>query len=452
MLRVFRGASGYAELVERLRQGVESGELARGTRLPSHRRLAYDLDVAIGTVTRAYQIAEREGLIVSYVGRGSFVAAPGTGFRSKRHQKDLSAEIHLSLDEPLEALNPSLDAVMRDISESGLSQTLCDYHNTGWARRHREVGAQWIERFDYRVPPDAVTVCVGAQHAIFCSLAAICRGSDVVMVEELSYPGFRGVIEMLGLRAEPVAVDTHGIVPAAVEEACLKTSPRALYLTPSLQNPTNCQLNAARRARIAELAERHDFAVIEDEIRPRSTLPAPPPIASLVPDRGFYICGVSKTLGGGLRVAFLAVPARWRKSVATGVWASLYVASPVTAEIVSRLIETGVADRTAEAKEQEARHRRALVERHLGHLDIRTRAGSTTAWLPLPEGWTNAAAVAAVRDKGISITPADAFWTGRTPPPDAVRLGIGAPRTADILETALVRIADSLSLRNQIRL
>ncbi len=70
MLRVFRGASGYGELVERLRRGVESGELARGTRLPSHRRLAYDLDVAIGTVTRAYQIAEREGLIVSYIGRG----------------------------------------------------------------------------------------------------------------------------------------------------------------------------------------------------------------------------------------------------------------------------------------------------------------------------------------------------------------------------------------------
>ena len=50
---------------------------------------------------------------------------------------------------------------------------------------------------------------------------------------------------------------------------------------------------------------------------------------------------------GGLRVAFVAVPARWRKSVATGVWASLYVASPITAEIVSRLIETGLADRTA---------------------------------------------------------------------------------------------------------
>jgi DNA-binding transcriptional MocR family regulator len=453
MWKTLRGATGYSDLVERLRNAVECGELSHGARLPSHRRLAYDLKLAIGTVTRAYQVAEREGLIVSYIGRGSFVASPGAMSRGKRHQKDPSAEIDLSLDEPLEALNPSLDGIMRSISDDQLGNTLSEYHNSGWAARHREIGAHWIERFGHRVSPDGVVVCAGAQHAILCSLAAACRPTEIVMVEELSYPGFRGVIEMLGLRAEPIKVDSHGIIPAAVEEACRKSSPRALYVTPSLQNPTNCQLNAARRARLAELAERHDFAIVEDDVRPRSVLPAPAPIATLIPDRSFFIAGVSKTLGGGLRVAFLAVPERWRKSLPTAVWASIYMASPVTAEIASRLIESGIADRTAEAKEQEAKRRRALAERYLGHLDLRTHEGSTTAWLALPPGWTNAAAVTSVRDQGVSMTSADAFWNGRTPPPDAVRLSIGAPRTAELLETALVRIADSLSsTRNRLAL
>jgi len=453
MWKTLRGATGYSDLVERLRKAVEGGELPHGARLPSHRRLAYDLKLAIGTVTRAYQVAEREGLIVSYVGRGSFVASPGASSRGRRHQKDPSAEIDLSLDEPLEALNPSLDGIMRSISEDRLGNTLSEYHNTGWAARHRETGAQWIERFGYRVSPDAVVVCAGAQHAILCSLAAACRTGDVVLVEELSYPGFRGVVEMLGLRAEPVRVDSHGIVPAAIEEACSKSSPRALYVTPSVQNPTNCQLNAARRARTAELAERHDFAIVEDDVRPRSVLPAPAPIAALIPERTFFIGGVSKTLGGGLRTAFLAVPECRRKSVPTAVWASIYMASPVSAEIVSRLVESGIADRTAEAKEQEAKRRRALAERYLGHLDLRTHVGSTTAWLPLPQGWTNAAAVTSVRDKGVSMTSADGFWNGRTPPPNAVRLSIGAPRTAELLETALARIADSLSsTRNRVGL
>src|ERR1700680_3356963 len=156
MWKTLRGATGYSDLVERLRKAVESGDLAHGARLPSHRRLAYDLKLAIGTVTRAYQVAERDGLIVSYIGRGSFVASPGTISRAKRHQKDPSAEIDLSLDEPLEALNPSLDGIMRSIAEDRLGNTLSEYHNMGWAARHRETGAQWIERFGHRVSPEDV--------------------------------------------------------------------------------------------------------------------------------------------------------------------------------------------------------------------------------------------------------------------------------------------------------
>ena len=167
----------------------------------------------------------------------------------------------------------------------------------------------------------------------------------------------------------------------------------------------------------------------------------------MIPARCFLIGGVSKTLGGGLRVAFLAVPERFRKTVPAALWASIYTASPINAEIVTRLIESGAASRIGEIKEQEAARRRALAERYLGQLDIRTHAGSTVAWLPLPEEWTNAAAVTALRDRGVSVAPADLFWNGRTPPPDALRISLGAPRTAESLETGLVRIADTLSSR-----
>lgn len=445
--KTFRGAAGYGELVQRLRTGIESGELAHGLRLPSQRRLAYELNLAVGTVTRAYQLAERDGLIVSYVGRGSFVASPRAAGQTRGHQKDWSAEIDLSLDEPLEQLNPPLDEILRAIAADGVGHSLLDYHNAGWTDRHRAIGAQWVAEFGYRVTPEAVTVCAGAQHAILCALSICCRPGDIVMVEELSYPGFRRAAEMLGLRMEPVRLDSHGVVPAAIEDICTKQTPKALYLTPSVQNPTNCQLNSARRARIAELAERYDFAVIEDEVRPRSAVPAPPPIATLIPDRVFLIAGISKTLGGGLRAAFLAAPEKWRNQAPGAVWASIYVASFINAEIAARMIESGLAARVSEAKAQEAARRRALAERHLGHLDLRMHPGSTVAWLALPDGWTNAAAVTAVRDRGVSVVPADIFWNGRTPPPLGLRISLGAPRTIEALETGLIRIADTLSSR-----
>ena len=453
MLRLFRGAAGYGDLVNRLRKGIETGSLTPGARLPSQRRLAYDLGIAIGTVTRAFQVAEREGLITSYIGRGSFVAPLGVAADRRRLDRDTDTDIQLSLDEPLEMLDPPIGETLREIANDPSCGTLSQYHSTLWGQRHRDAGVQWIKRFGLTVPADNVVVTAGAQHAILCALATTCRPGDVVMAEELSYPGFRGAVEMLGLRVEPIKVDTHGIVPSAVEDICAKTTPRALYVTPSCQNPTNCQLNASRRAHLARLAEKHDFAIIEDDLRPRSVLPSPPPIASLAPNRTFLIAGVSKTLGGGLRVGFMAVPKRWMKAVSTSVWASMHTTSPLNAEIATRLILSGAANRVALAKEKEAKVRRGDAERILGSWDVRTHAGSTVAWLVLPKPWTSAQAAVAIREGGISIAPSEAFWNAHTPPPNAIRISLGVPRTRESLNRALERIAAILaSPPDQIRL
>lgn len=441
---LFRGARGSDELVARLRQAVAEGKLAGGTRLPSQRRLAYDLKIAVGTATRAYQMAEREGLIVSYVGRGSFVAHPGIGGPGRRRTAR-TGRIDLSVDEPIEVLNPDLDEVLRRTVSDPASKTLLDYFHEGWGARHREAGAMWLERFGVHAKIDAVTVCAGSQHAILCALAAVCRSGDLVMAEELSFPGFRGAAELLGLRIEPVAVDAHGIVPAAVEEACRTQSPRLLYVTPGVQNPTNAPLNAARRATLVRLAAQYDFVLLEDVVRPEFEITLPAPIYTQAEDRTFFIGGLSKTLGGGLRISFMAVPARWRERVANTVWASLGQVSPLSAEVAACLIESGRADAVLAAKARESDLRRNLAQIRLGNFDIRLHPVSTLAWLLLPPDWSNAAAISAIEGVGIGVTPADAFWNGRTPPPDALRLCLGAARSLTDLDEALSRIAAVLA-------
>ncbi|WP_292172042.1 GntR family transcriptional regulator, partial [Mesorhizobium sp.] len=49
------------------------GRLANGARLPTHRRLAEDLNLSVQTVSRAYEELIRRGLISGEIGRGSFV-------------------------------------------------------------------------------------------------------------------------------------------------------------------------------------------------------------------------------------------------------------------------------------------------------------------------------------------------------------------------------------------
>ncbi len=67
----------FEQLRTQIRDLVASGELAPGTRLPTVRRLAGDLDLAPNTVARAYRELESDGIIETRGRHGSFVASHG---------------------------------------------------------------------------------------------------------------------------------------------------------------------------------------------------------------------------------------------------------------------------------------------------------------------------------------------------------------------------------------
>lgn len=64
----------YEQITRQLRAKIVSGELTAGQALPSMRLLARELRISVITTKRAYEELEREGLIVTQTGRGSFVA------------------------------------------------------------------------------------------------------------------------------------------------------------------------------------------------------------------------------------------------------------------------------------------------------------------------------------------------------------------------------------------
>lgn len=64
----------YAQIMEQIRMAVAAGALARGARLPSVRALAAQLGINPNTVVKAYGELEREGLIESGQGRGTYIS------------------------------------------------------------------------------------------------------------------------------------------------------------------------------------------------------------------------------------------------------------------------------------------------------------------------------------------------------------------------------------------
>ncbi len=89
----------YAQIVDQVRQLVAVGDWAPGREIPSIRELAIQLRVSVITVKRAYLELEREGVIVTRQGRGSFVAETsglGPGLLEKDLQGHLGAAVELA--------------------------------------------------------------------------------------------------------------------------------------------------------------------------------------------------------------------------------------------------------------------------------------------------------------------------------------------------------------------
>ncbi|MFP4978314.1 GntR family transcriptional regulator [Paenibacillus sp. CN-4] len=83
----------YAQITGQIRQMILQGELKPDTPLPSIRQLAKDLQISVITTKRAYEELEREGLIHSLVGKGSFVSGVSPDFLREQRIRLLEAKL-----------------------------------------------------------------------------------------------------------------------------------------------------------------------------------------------------------------------------------------------------------------------------------------------------------------------------------------------------------------------
>ena len=436
----------YLAIADALEGDIAEGRIKAGGRLPTHRDLAWNLGVTVGTVSRAYAEVERRGLVNGEVGRGTYVRgpAPATSFDFDE-TAGAAAPINLSVSAPpsggLQGLiGPTLEAIAKDPDAAAL----LGYQPHAGRPEHRAAGAEWLARRGLQVPPGRVIVTNGANHGVNVALIATTRPGDRILTERLTYAVIQPIAKMFGLRVDPVATDRDGLIPEAVDAACRTGDAKALYCIPTIQNPTTTIMPETRRQAIAEVAQRHDLAILEDDIFALLAESAPPPIVSYAPDRGYYITGLSKTVAPGLRVGYVAGPAQAVDRLAAAVSTTCVMASPLSAEVATRWIREGTADRIVANHRREMAARRDLARKILAAWETDCPQGSLHLWLHLPEPWRSMDFVAEAKLKGVLIAPAEAFAIGRRETPDAVRIGIGLPRDRVSLETGLRILADLL--------
>ncbi len=433
----------YLAIVEALQRDIDLGRLPPGSRLLPHRELATRIGLSIGTVSKAYAQAEQLGLIVGKVGSGTFVRLnPGT--RNGANGEG-PAQISLGLNipppgHPVEALL----GVLAQMQSPELIAPLFEYLPHEGLATHREAAARWMATGSYHPSPDHVLVCHGAQHATSLVARMLLETGAPVLAEGLTYSGMKALAKYQNLRLVGVAIDEEGLIPEALDEACVRSGARLLYVMPTLHSPTAATMSARRRAAIAEILERRDLIAIEDNVYGFLYPDAPPPLAELVPDRVFYVTSLSKCVAPGLRIGFVVTPPAYRDRMILGMRATAWMATPMMAEIGRRLLNGGALERLAQERRAEARARTDIALSVLArHLDPPRSAGPAGfhIWLPLPADWPAARFFLAARQHGVTVTPPDAVAVDEKSP-NGVRLCLGSPASRAELGTALAVLRD----------
>ncbi len=444
----------YMAIADAIARDVQKGVLQAGQRLPTHREMARHLGVTVGTVSRAYAEANRRGLTVGEVGRGTFVQGPkgmdalplpSEVIGSPADEGELELGLALPWTSPERADGAELAATLGRLADNGCTDDLLEYQPNSASPRHRAALASWLAGLGVGTQPDRVLATCGSQHGLLVTLSAITSPGDVLLTGELTYPGIKSLARMLGLRLRGVPMDREGIVPEGLDRLAQDTSARALYCIPTFQNPTCGTMSEERRLAVAEIAWERDLTVIEDDLYAASAPAGLPKLISLAPERTLFLTSFSKAATFGLRVGAVVAPAGLTERLRSGVRASLWMPPPLMLEIATRWITDGTLERMIARKAAETRARHELMQATLGGCaDLHAHPGALHAWLVLPDPWRSEDFVASARQRGVRVAGAEAFAVGRGRVPHAVRVSSGPVRSRERFQEALDALADLL--------
>ncbi len=282
----------------------------------------------------------------------------------------------------------------------------------------RESLAQFLSpRYGFSVQRDELFVTTGNSAAIDMVCAMFTRPGDTVFIEEPTYFLALSIFQVdYALNVVPIPVDEQGMNMAVFEAELAKHQPKFVYTTPTYHNPTGYTLSQARRERLHDLAQSHDFLIIADEVYQmlgyEADQPPPPAMAQFTAgNKVISLSSFSKILAPGLRLGWAqAGPELMERFVTFGKIASGGSANHMGSGIARSAIELGLQAEFLDEIKALYRERIQVMEDALRtHLpaDVHWEkpAGGFFFWLKLPDGMSATQLSAAADAHDIGFVP-----------------------------------------------
>jgi DNA-binding transcriptional MocR family regulator len=336
------------QLSNRFAERIRTRLLAPGARLPSVRLCAQQQGVSTATVVSAYDQLLAQGLVEARRNRGFYVRevsiAPvfAQEFATNReasvnpghpaHPAALNPR-HLPVNAtalirgmfqgssnkpqpgmgvfPAEWLETTFmpAAVRRVTGKAALNAYSLQYGEPAGDVGLRQALSTKLNALNVPASASQIITTVGATHALDIVSRTLLSAGDHVMVEEPGWAIEFARLQALGMRILPVPRGPDGPDLDVMARYCETYQPKLFVSVSVFHNPTGYCLSPGSAHRVLQLANAHNFNIVEDDT-----------YSHLAPDhatrlsaldglqRTIYVSGFAKILAPGWRVGFLAAP------------------------------------------------------------------------------------------------------------------------------------------------
>ncbi|MFL5282268.1 MAG: PLP-dependent aminotransferase family protein [Rhodopila sp.] len=311
-----------AQIYRTIREAIETGQLASGTRLPSWRDLAAQLGVSRGTVRVAYERLVNEQFAIGLGAAGTRVAerpspsllpgwSPEAPPLPDLFQDFGTAPLAFQMGVPSQDAFPFKlwSRILTREARRAAAAPVGYPDPRGDPDLRREVTAYIGIARGIRCSPSQVFITAGFSGALGLAMRGLQLEGTAAWMEDPGFPLTRTALGLAGMTVTAVPVDAEGLDIAA---GVRRSGGAALaVVTPGQQAPLGMTMSLQRRLALLAWARRNDGWIIEDDYLSELQLKgrAAPALASL--DHGgrvLHIGSFSKTISPALRLGFLVAP------------------------------------------------------------------------------------------------------------------------------------------------
>lgn len=429
----------YQRLAEQLSQKIYQHELQPQQKLSSLREFARQQKISLSTAQQCYELLEAKGLIYVKPKSGYFVSSrqyqspvpESPKFESMPRRvsnlelqnqiQTASIQSHLT---PLGAIQLSPHLIPVDGLRRSLQRALkhCQpedflYCNKqGHLQLRQALSDHWREDGIY-IAPDDIFISNGCMPALSLLIQQMSREGDSIIVPT---PTFNGQLQLLaGLKRKIIEIpaDHQGIDPERLEYFMQQGSAKLCLLTANFQNPLGYCLSNQQKQKIAELAQKYQCFVLEDDIYAECSFQKERPLPVRYWDQQGYViwCGsVSKSLSSAYRVGWFCLgqqlqhlrPALLANNVGVNTPLQLGLAD----FIYSRAYREHLERLRPALMQQVEQYRACILEQFQGiPIALSQSSGGYALWMQLPNTITGLELYYRAQQYGINIVPGEVF-------------------------------------------